>query len=158
MKYLGKKSMSSVISGILGVFWWLMLGAMVLGVPLETLVLFHFPEPGTALYAILTYLDIPSSVERTGLYKLLMLLQTAGIVPVILLLIHKLHKLFIHLSANQVFIAENIKILKQLALLFMLLSILSVNLLSLLISIVLLVLTEIFLRGVQLQEEIDWIV
>lgn len=158
MKYLGKKSLSSAFASLLGVFWWVMLAAMVLGVPLETLVLFYYPEPGTFLYAVLTYIEIPAAVHRTLGYKLLMLLQTGIIVPVILMLIKRLRMLFINFSDNKIFVEDNIKILKGLVLLFILLSGASLNLLSLIISMILLVLAEIFHRGARLQEEIDWIV
>lgn len=158
MKYLGKKSLSSAFSTLLGVFWWVMLTAMILGVPLEILVLFYYPESGTFIYSLLDYIGIPSSVGRSLGFKLLMLVQTGVIVPVVLILIKKLRLLFLHFSKNRIFIEENIKIIKQLVILFLLLSLVSLNFLSFLISMTLLVLAEVFHRGSKLQEEIDWIV
>lgn len=158
VKYLGDKSLSSLIEKLLSVFWWIMAALMVTGVPLEILALFRIPGEGSPLYAVLTYVEIPFSAARSSAYKVMILLQIAVIVPVTLILIRKLRDLFRNFRLNLVFRSENITLLGQLALLFLLLSAASLNILSLILSIVLLVLTEIFKRGAALQEENDWTV
>ena len=158
MRYVGEKSLSGIVSRFLSISRWILLAAMIVGVPLEVLVLFHRPEEGTFLHEAIVYIGIPWADERSVAYKVLMLVQTAVIVPALLILLRKLSDLFGNFAKNELFRKKNIDLLNAISKLVLVISAATLNVMALFIGLVLLILTAVFRQGTELQTESDWTV
>lgn len=155
MKLFDGKSLSGIVAKFLVVSKWVIVGLMIIGIPLETLILFYSPEEGTILHQLIVFFDMSLAVHKSIAYKILMIVRTIIIVPTILILINKIKVLFFNMSHNKIFIMQNIIHLESISKLVLLLSIISLNILSFLISIILWILVAVFRQGTELQEEND---
>ena len=163
MKYLGERSLSSVISKILHVAWYVVF--------IMSIVAFVF---GTA-YFILRIIQNPTALEITNtihaelkndsdwqgfssIHPAFMVLIAPYFILVVGLLLKVLTKarfLFNNFKKNIVFEERNVEIISSMSKLMIAYSILTFDFSTLMVSVLMLILCEIFKNGTALQKEHD---
>lgn len=166
MKYLGKKSLSSFLSVLLHIAWYVIIVASVIAIAYGAIVLFATPvenpaATGTAwinyhIFSELrndgtwqTFRDLPLAVRS------LFLLYFGAVAVLLLQIIKKSRHLFTNFKNNIVFNKSNILIISKISKLLIVFSIITFNFSSLLVAIILFILYEILKNGTALQEEHD---
>ncbi len=157
MKYLGEKSLSSVLSLILKILWYLVLLGSFVAVIIAAIILFFVPPEHHAMIEICKeFKEGPDCVKNFPVvFKILIFPYFAIVATLTLKLINKAYILFTNLKNNIVFSKGNVELISKLAKLFIILSILTFDFSSLIISALLFILSEIFKNGTALQEEND---
>ena len=174
MKYFGKKSLSSVVSGILNVSWYIVLVLSVIAPLVGTAVILFSTPLGDQIVSEMGKCNLNISptdfnqsmtsndVKDWEMFKNLPLAVKLLILPyfitVLVLLLHIIKKsqlLFTNFKNDVVFNKSNVLIISKISKLLIAFSIITFSLSSLLISIVLMLLCEIIKNGTVLQEEHD---
>ena len=162
MKYLGKKSLSSLLSGILHVSWYVVLVVSIIAVVVGVIFLFFIPleDPVVSEIANAFNMDLKDAdwEECKNLplaVRILFLPYLGAIVVLLLRIIKKSQHLFTNFKNDIVFNKSNVLIISKISKLLIGFSIITFNFSSLLVSIILLMLCEIFKNGTALQEEHD---
>ncbi len=158
MKYLGEKSLSSVLSVLLKVIWY---GIILLAI--GSFVFFYFlPLDGSFVLKVADFfnwnLEDPDWIDfasYTFLMKSILLPYFGAIVIFALLIVKKSGSLFRNFKNDIVFSKKNVLIISSLSKLLIVFSIFTFNITSLVISILLLVLCDIFKNGTVLQDDQD---
>jgi hypothetical protein len=166
VKYLGKKSLSSFLSILLRVVWYLTIATSIIAIAYGAIVLFATPiENPTATgisrinYHIFSELrsdedwqmirDLPIAVRS-------LFLPYFGVVTVLLLqIISKSQRLFTNFKNDIVFSENNVIIISKISKLLIVFAIITFNFSSLLVAIILFILYGILKSGTALQEEHD---
>lgn len=167
MRYFGKKSLSSLLSGIFHVSWYVVLVLSIVTAVIGTILLFSIPL-GDTLASIVANCNMDISGMDKKDYncwrmiknlpfalKILILPYFGAIVVLLLKMINKLRHLFTNFKNDIVFNKSNVFIISSISKLNIACSILTFNLSSLLVSVFLFMLCEIFKNGTALQEEHD---
>lgn len=164
MKYLGEKSLSSFLSGLCHVSWYIVLGFSIIFGFFGSLFCFAPPHDPTIVKIAkslewnlqdedwLTFINLPLAV------RLLILPYFIALVVLTLRLIKKAQQLFTNFKRNMVFHKNNVQIIASFSRLLIPFSIITFNFSSLIVSFLLLLLCEIFKNGTVLQEEHDYTV
>lgn len=163
MKYFGQKSVSSVMSVILQVLWYVVLALSILATLVITVVLFS-NSVDNSLNAYIVK-EIGSNQQDLKewqqfqnvptIVKFLLLPYFAVISILLLKIIRKAKDLFVNFKNNVLFDENNANIITGIAKLTIWYGILTFNFSTLLASVFLLMLCEIIKNGVMLQEEND---
>jgi len=167
MKYLGEKSLSSILYGFLYVSWYLLiLVALFIGVILS-IAMFADPvmEPAVSAFDKMKY-ELFNEIHKdqeawnffTGapvFFRVMALIFLSGATLLMLTIIKKGQRVFYNFKNNIVFNEANVLVISKVSKLLIIFSILTVNFTSLLVSIILLILTDVFKNGTALQEEHD---
>jgi hypothetical protein len=160
MKYFGKKSLSSVVSVILHVAWYLALVASAAAAVAGVVIVFHaqLGSPFAAGLAGSSAKDIQQweMFQKLPLgVRFLILPYFGAVIALLLLIIRKSRKLFGNFKNDVVFDISNVRIIRAISKLVIALSIITFSLGSLLVGVILLLLCELIKRGAVLQEEHD---
>lgn len=166
MKYLGKKSLSSLLSGILHLSWYIVLILSIIAVVMGVIILFSTPieDPaalGIAKVNFYIFSELKNDkdwqmIENLPLAVRILLLPYFGVIVALLLqILKKSQYLFINFKNDVVFNKNNVLIILKISKLLIGFSILTFDFSSLLAGILLLMLCEIFKNGTALQEEHD---
>lgn len=166
MKYLGKKSLSSLLSGILHVSWYIVLALSIFAVVMGAIILFSTPvEDPAALGIARVNFHIFSELKNDKDWQMfknlplvvrILFLPYFGVIAVLLLrILKKSQRLFNNFKNDLVFNKNNVLIISKISKLLIGFSILTFDFSSLLAGILLLMLCEIFKNGTALQEEHD---
>jgi hypothetical protein len=170
MQYFGEKSLSSGVSRILGIFWYIALAGLILAVLIGVINIFSisFGDPVTSEIAKGNFIvgrlganDKKDWEELRSLplvWKMIIMPYFGAVAALLLLIIKKAQHLFANFKNDVVFNKSNIKIITRISRLNIGFSILTANVASLLVSIVLFLLCEVMKKGAVLQEEHDFTV
>jgi hypothetical protein len=161
MKYFGKKSLSSVVSVILKIAWWVVLAMSIFAVVVFAIMLFSKPAGNSIAAEIAMWSDDNSWKEMYSwpLIAKIIVLPYFGVVAGFLLqIIKKSQDLFTNLKNDVVFNKSNVFLISKISKLLIIFSIMTFNFSSLLLSLLLFMLCEIFKKGTSLQEEHDFTV
>ena len=160
MKFFGNKSLSSVMSVLLHIAWYLALLAAVCAVAAGVVIVFH-PQLGSPfthglqgssakdIHDWQMFQSLPLGV------RILILPYFGAIITLALIVIRKSRQLFDQFKRDVVFNAGNVRVILQVSRLIIVLSIITFSLGSLLVGIILRLLCEIVKSGTVLQEEHD---
>lgn len=166
MKYLGKKSLSSFLSGLLHVLWYVVLVASIIAVIIGAIMLFSTPveDPaatGIAKISFHIFRELKNDEDYQMIrnlpmaVRILFLLYFGAVGVLLLQIIKKSQRLFTNFKNNIVFSESNVLIISKISKLLIGFSIITFNFPSLLVAIILLILYEILKSGTALQEEYD---
>ena len=165
MKYFGKQSLSSFLSRILPVIWYLVLiGSALFGVILVFNVFsISLDDPVTSEIAKNSFFVSNNSWDEllalAPVWKSLLLFgMLAWFTAIVILLLHILKKaehLFINFRDDVIFNKSNVQLMSKISKILIAFSILTFNFTSLLIAIFLLMACQIIRNGTALQEEHD---
>ncbi|OHD18010.1 MAG: hypothetical protein A2086_15750 [Spirochaetes bacterium GWD1_27_9] len=167
MKYFGKKSLSSLASGILHVSWYVVLIVSIVGVVIGSLALFYKPfsdcitseiEKGVSSMNYKDKTDWENFKNLPIVFKLIIIPYFGSLVVLLLQIIKKSQILFTNFKNDIVFDKSNAAIISNISKLNIGFSILTFNFSLLLVSVLLFMLCEIFKKGSVLQEEHDFTV
>jgi hypothetical protein len=161
MKYLGKNSLSSVLSELFHVAWWVVLYLSVFFSVVFAITLFYKPFGDTVANYIRNMNGTTSWDKIYGwniFVKIIVLPYFAALVVLLELLIKKIQELFTNFKNDVVFNKKNVVIISRISKLSIVFSILTFSLSSLLLSIFMFILCEIVKKGTTLQEEHDFTV
>lgn len=170
MKYFGKKSLSSVMSVVLRVLWYVTLLATILAPFLAALIIYLATfngEPGspgnivcdpTSDMSAADAKDWTMFSELPFAVKFLILPYFGSFLILLLAIIKKARLLFGNFRNDIVFNKSNVTIISKISKLTIVIAVLSLSITSFLIGIVLLLLCEIVKSGTTLQEEMDFTV
>lgn len=166
MKYLGKKSLSSFLSVLSQISWYVVLAGSIFTVIWGGILMFTEPveDPTGSIFAKINYYsfylirndsDLPTLKDLP--FFLRMVILPYGIIIMVLLLqiLKKSQYIFANFTSNTVFTSNNMNIISQISKLVIWFSILTFNFSSLFVGLILLILCEIFKNGTVLQEEHD---
>ncbi len=164
MKYLGEKSLSSFLSRLFHVGWYIVLvGAVIAGIFASYL--FFTPVDDPSFVKMAKYMDFNLHDKDWVAFRNLPLAVRMLFLPyfvatavLMLKLIKKAQQLFTNFKKDIVFNKSNVLIIVTFSKLLIVFSILTFNLSSLIGSLLLLLLCEIFKNGTALQEEHDFTV
>jgi hypothetical protein len=160
MKFFGKKSLSSVMSVLLRIAWYVALVGAVCAVGAGVVIVFHaeLGSPFTAHLSGSSAKDIQDWQMFQGLplgVRILVLPYFGAIITLVLIVIRKSRQLFTQFRNEIVFNQGNVRVILQVSRLVIALSIITFSLGSLLVGIILRLLCEIVKNGTVLQEEHD---
>jgi hypothetical protein len=161
VKYFGERSLSSWLSRILGLSWYVVILLFLALSGFLALALFSisFGDPFTTSIASCAMGETdPEWVELTKMpmaTKLLVFPYITALTILLLLILKKSQKLFQNFQNNIIFSRENALTTSGTSKLLIAFSVLSFNFTTLLVSLMLLMLCEIFKSGTTLQEEQD---
>lgn len=166
MKYLGDKSLSSFLSELLHISWYLVLAVSIIASVVGAMILFSIPieDPVASGFAKVNYYvfnelkkgeDWQMMKNLPLVLRIFMLLYFIPFVVLLLQIIKKSQHLFTNFKNDIVFNKSNVSIISKISKLLIGFSIISFNFSSLLVGIILLMLCEIFKNGTALQEEQD---
>jgi hypothetical protein len=150
MKYFGKKSLSSVISVILNLAWWVVIAMSIFAVVVFAIMLFSRPGGNSFATEIGTWSNDNSWKEMYSwpLIGKILILPYFGVVVVFLLqIIKKAQQLFNNFKNDLVFNKSNVMLISKISKLLIVFSILTFNFSSLLVSVLLFMICEIFKKG-----------
>ncbi|MCK5156936.1 MAG: hypothetical protein KAQ69_10935 [Spirochaetales bacterium] len=166
MKYLGKKSLSSFLSGILHVSWYVVLVLSIIASVTGAMILFSTPveDPAASGIAKVNYYMF-NELKNDEDWQMIKNLPLAVrflflpyfwvVVALLLQIINKSQCLFTNFKNDVVFNKSNVCVIPKICKLLIGFSIITCNFSSLLVSIILLILCGIFKNGTALQEEHD---
>jgi hypothetical protein len=167
MKYIGEKSVSSFISGLIRVVWWLALAAGAFYIFALFVNLFSIGEEaavtstinrwdmgqnGTNLFLFFKWETI---VALPAAAKAVIAAVWLACLVLNLLILRKAQHLFTNLKNDIVFDEKNVNLIATISKLLIAASILTWSLYTLVVSVLLLVLCQVFKRGEILQEDHD---
>ena len=166
MKYLGKKSLSSLLSKILHVSWYVLLISSIIAVVIGVLFLLSMSckentAPEIANFSCNTFsidANDPDWKEFQNLplgIKFFLLPYFGIVVALLLQIIKKSRHLFDNFKNDIVFSRNNVLLISKIAKLLIAFSIITFDFSSLLVSIILLIVCDIIKNGTTLQEEHD---
>jgi len=166
MKYLGKKSLSSLVYKLLQILWYIWLIATIIMPFIVVDILFFGPVEDSAAFGIekIRFFifnklknDNDWHVIRnlSQALKIFIIFYGGVFMTVMLLIIKKGQQIFINFKNNIVFNEKNVLLISKISKLLIVYSIISFNFSSLLVSIILLILNDIIKNGTALQEEHD---
>jgi len=160
MKFFGNKSLSSVMSVLLHIAWYLALLAAVCAVAAGVVIVFHaqLGSPFTHGLQGSSAKDIHDWQMFQSLplgVRILILPYFGAIITLVLIVIRKSRQLFDQFKRDVVFNAGNVRVILQVSRLVIVLSIITFSLGSLLVGIILRLVCEIVKSGTALQEEHD---
>lgn len=166
MKYLGKKSLSSFLSVLLHIAWYVVLVASIIAVVYGAIVLFATPveDPaasGIAKFNFHIFRELRNDEDWQMFRNLPIAVRSLfllyfGVVAVLLLqIIKKSQRLFNNFKNDIVFNESNVLIISKISKLLIGFSIITFNFPSLLVAIILFILYGILKNGTALQEEHD---
>lgn len=155
MKYLGERSLSSVMSVILNIAWYVVLiGAIGGGLFLFAMLL--FPLDG-----LTEAVELHNDPDWQKMYSLPLALKVLFVpyyVVVVLLLLKIIRRcriLFENFRKDVVFRPDNVVLIRNIGKILIVFSIMTFQFGSLIVSLLLLLLCEVFKTGTSLQEEHD---
>lgn len=155
MKYLGKRSLSSVMSVVLNIAWYVVLiGGIIVGIGFS-LVLFSPPDIQALITDVNNDPDWQVMMNLPLILKLLVIPYEALTLILLLVIIRKCRNLFEKFRREQVFPKENVTLIREVGKFLLIFSILTFRLVVLLVSLLLLMLCEVFKERTALQEEHD---
>ena len=160
MKFFGNKSLSSVMSVLLHIAWYLALLAAVCAVAAGVVIVFHaqLGSPFTHGLQGSSAKDIHDWQMFQSLplgVRILILPYFGAIITLGLIVIRKSRQLFVQFKNDVVFNKANVRVILQVSRLVIVLSIITFSLGSLLVGIILRLVCEIVKSGTALQEEHD---
>ncbi len=177
MKYFGKKSLSSVLSVLLHISWYIVLVMAILAPLIITgIIVFSTPAGESLLNRpavsvsetnVLTIGKNDMDIQGKDLQdwnkfkslplavKILILPYVEAILIILLLILKKARGLFTNFKNDIVFDKSNVEIIRGISKLSIVFSIATFSISSLLVSLLLFMLCEIFKNGTALQEEHD---
>ena len=160
MRYFGKKSLSSVMSVLLHVAWYLALVAAVCALAAGVVIVFHaqLGSPFTHGLESSSAKDIRDWERFQSLplgVRILILPYFGAIIALVIVVIRKSRQLFDHFKNEVVFNKDNVRVVLQISRLVIVLSIITFSLGTLLVGIILRLFCEIVKSGTVLQEEHD---
>jgi hypothetical protein len=158
MKYLGKSSLSSVVSVILKIAWWVVLAMCIFAVAVFAIMMFMKPADNN-IAAEMAKWSTDSTWKEMYTWplagKILIFPYFAVFTVVLLQIIKKSQLLFTNFRNDVVFNAKNVAVISNISKLSIVFSILTFSFTSLLISLLMFILCEIIKKGTTLQEEHD---
>ena len=160
MKYFGKRSLSSVVSVVLHVAWYLALLAAVCALAAGVVIVFHAQlgspfahglEGSSAkdIHDWQSFQSLPLGV------RILVFPYFGAVMTLVIIVIRKSRQLFDQFKSDVVFNQGNVRAILQVSRLIIALAIITFNLGTLLVGIILRLLCEIVKSGTVLQEEHD---
>lgn len=163
MKYFGKKSLSSLMSVILRVSWYVVLVLSIIAVVIGLAALLSKPFGNSIATEIAKDVCIDTKDKndwemfiRLPLFiKLFIVPYFGAIVVLLLMIIKKAQQLFVNFKNDILFNESNALIISKIAKLNIGFAFLTFNFSALLASVFLLLLCEILKKGTMLQEEHD---
>ncbi|MBL8995447.1 MAG: hypothetical protein JNM63_19025 [Spirochaetia bacterium] len=164
MKYFGKKSLSSFISGFLHVAWWVLLCGSILVVLAGTVTLAtkEIREPiGNEISKEIVKMsekerhDMQEFMRQPLAVKALVVPYFALVIVLLLIIIRKAQEVFTNFKNDIVFSKANVALISKVAKWNIAFAIVTFNVTSLLTSLFLMMLCEILSKGAKLQEEVD---
>lgn len=156
MKYFGEKSLSSVLSVLFKIAWWvIMVGAVIGGILGFMFILSTaFVDPAT-MGADIQGEDWEKFKQVPTAMKMLFLAYLGVLAVLLLKIIRKSQELFTNFRNEIVFDQTNVNTTANIGKLMVWYAILTVDLGTLFVSLLLLMLCELFKSGASLQEEHD---
>ncbi len=170
MKYFGKKSLSSLLSNILNISWYLVIVAAIAIAVIGAINLFtlSFGDPVTSQIAKgnfhLCIMDDTNMTKWEAFrnwpiaYKFIIIPYFITVVVVLLQIIKTSQQLFLNFKNNIVFANNNSLLALKISKMNIVFSIITFNFCLLVVSILMLILCEIIKNGTMLQEEHDFTV
>jgi len=170
MKYLGEKSLSSVVYGVMIVSWYILLFGGIIGFIILSIGMFSEPvsAPGDSAKSQMLFeffTEVKKDPEAWKFFstapagfKVMALMMLVALDILLMVIVKKAQKVFKNFKSNIVFHAENVAILSKISKLLIVFSIFTVNFSSLLVSIILLIFADVFKNGAILQEEHEYTV
>ncbi len=166
MKYLGKKSLSSILSGILQVSWYAVLLLSIIAAIIGVIFLFFIPLDDPCVSEFIKANRDTFSMNQNNAdweciknipfaLKFIILLYFGVVVALMLQIIKKSQHLFNNFKNDIIFNKSNVHIISKISKLIIIFSILTFNFSSIIVGLLLLILCEIFKSGTALQEEHD---
>jgi len=166
MKYLGEKSLSSVLNILLNIIFYISIVVSVIFMVILFIIMFIEPvtDPNSIGINQLNYKFFHEFRSDNKVWEMqkFPLLAKIFILPYVLIvigfiinIIRKSQQFFKNLRNNVVFIQTNVELLQNISKMVIIVSIMTLDFGSILIGLILLVLTEIFKNGTVLQEEQD---
>ncbi len=160
MRYFGKRSLSSVMSTLLHVAWYLALLAAVCALAAGVVIVFHAQLGSPFTYGLesSSAKDIHDWENFQSLplgIRILILPYFGAIMTFVIIVIRKSRQLFDQLKNDVVFNKNNVRLILQISRLTIVLSIITFSLGTLLVGIILRLFCEIVKSGTVLQEEHD---
>ena len=160
MKFFGKKSLSSVMSVLLHIAWYLAIVAALGAAAAGVVIVFHaqFGSPFTPELAKSSAKDLHDWQMFQSMplgVRILILPYFGAVIALLMIIIWKSRKLFAHFRNDIVFNTGNVRIILGISRLVIVFSIITFSLGSLLVGIILRLLCEIVKSGTTLQEEHD---
>jgi len=160
MKYFGKRSLSSVMSVLLHVAWYLALVAAVLALAAGVVIVFHAQLGSPFAHGLegssakdirdwRYFQSLPLGV------RFLILPYFGAVLTLVIVVIRKSRQLFVQFKNDVVFNKDNVRVILQISRLIIALSIITFSLGTLLVGIILRLLCEIVKSGTVLQEDHD---
>ena len=155
MKYLGERSLSSVMSVVLNIAWYVILiGGVIAGI-IFFLMLFLPPETQALIMGFSDDPDWQDMVNLPLILKLLMVPYATVALVLLLVIIRRCRNLFENFRREQVFQKKNVTLIREVGKFLLIFSIITFQLGALFVSLLLLMLCEVFKEGTALQEEHD---
>jgi hypothetical protein len=167
MKYIGKKSVSSVINVILKIAWWLLLAAMILFTLVVFFKLFSI-DLGERLTEDIAKLDMADAGQNWLLWfdysqiatwpmigKIIAFASFLACGVLRLWILRTVQRMFANFTQDTIFDYRNIKLLSTASVFFVISSVLNWSFGMLMVSLLMVILCEIFKKGSRLQEEQD---
>ncbi|MGL1937011.1 MAG: DUF2975 domain-containing protein [Fibrobacterales bacterium] len=169
MKYLGEKSLSSFLSGLLRISWHITIACTIFIVVILSIILFVPPvtdaeATGFSQANYLFFQEITNDQEVVEIHtlpmaaKIFILPYLIAVVILLLSIIKRAHQFFLNLKQNIVFDPGNVTLLRVISKLVIVFSIMTFSFSSLLLGLILFIVCEIFKNGTVLQEEHDYTV
>ena len=160
MKFFGKKSLSSVMSVLLHIAWYLGFVAAVGAAAAAVVIIFHEElgspfTPELAKSSVKDFHDWQKFQSMPLGIRILVLPYFGAVITLLMIIIWKSRQLFAHFKNDIVFNAGNVRIILNISRLVIAFSIITFSLGSLLVGIILRLLCEIVKNGTVLQEEHD---
>ena len=159
MKYLGKKSLSSLLVKILHIFWYLMIPISILCFFFLFVMLFLNPLQYNEILEVTKelnwYEDWKDANSIPFILKLLIIPYLLINIFLLMKILRISRELFKNFENDIIFNKNNVTIISKIGKFIIIFSILTFNLSSLIAGILLLILCEIFKNGTYLQEEHD---
>jgi hypothetical protein len=161
MKYLGEKSMSSFLSGLLKVGWYAVLAMAIIAGLVGAYLLFAPPNDLLIIKAAksmelnLQDKDWIDFKKMPLIIRMFFMPYFITVVILILKLIKKARGLFENFKKDIVFDKSNVQIILSFSKLLIPFSVLTLDISSLMLSLFMFLLCEIFKNGTMLQEEHD---
>jgi hypothetical protein len=170
MKYIGEKSLSSFLSKLLKVFWWVILVVAVAYVAIMVINLFSI-NLGDKMTQGINDLNMSETGENAFLFlkwgqvegwpvagKAVVAVYWAACIVFALIVLKKVTRLFTNFKHDIVFDEGNVRLMSTISKLLIVVGILTWSFGTLAASILLLILCQIFKHGANLQEEHDFTV
>jgi hypothetical protein len=167
MKYIGEKSVSSFLSSLLKVLWWVLLAAALIYMLIMAVNLFSI-DLGDPITQGINDLNMSETGENAFLFlkwgqvegwpvagKVVVAIYWAACIVFALIVLKKVQLLFTNFKHDVVFDDRNVQLMSTISKLLIVVGILTWSFGTLAASILLLILCQVFKHGANLQEEHD---